>query len=200
MRSVLYGPAILACGALLVCGALLACGGGGGPIGPPPGPVASFRCLDSAPATDHVVLRCAEQVAPDEWRIDVIVGVPTISSVIRGFNFDLVFNPLLLEFVPGSEEQGNLLGRDGEFVLLSARTATNPDGPGRLIVGISRTGRTGIDGVPDYDRIMSFRIRALTMTPFGPEAPAFENWEAFDSSDQAILEIVFRDQLLLSVE
>lgn len=195
MRPILYGPAILACGALLACG-----GGGGGAVAPPPGPLASFRCVDSAPAVDHVALRCGAQVAPDEWRIDVVVGVSTTSSEIRGFNFDVVFDPLLLAFVPDSEVAGNLLNQDEESVLLSAETATNPDEPGRLVVGIHRAGGTGVAGLPGKDRIMSFHIKALTTTPFGPVLPAFENWEAFDSSDQAIPEIEFIDQLLLSVE
>lgn len=198
MRPILCGPAILACGALLACGAFLACGGGGsGPVDSPPGPVGSFQCVDSAPEPDHVVLRCAGQVAPDEWRIDVVVGVPTSSKEIHGFDFYLVFDPLQLAFVPGSEEKGNLLG---ETVLLAAATATNPDDPGRLIVGISRTEGTGVQGLSGYDRILSFHIKALTMTPFGPVVPAFENEGAFDSSDQAIPEIEFIDQLLLSVE
>lgn len=194
MRPILYAPAILA------CGALLACGGGGGSIDPPPGPIASFRCLDSAPAVDHVVLRCAEQVPPDEWRIDVIVGVRTTSPDIRGFNFDVVFDPLVLAFVPGSEEQGDLLTQGGESVWLAAATATNPDDPGRLVVGTYRMGATGVGGIPGFERIMSFRIKALMMTPFEPEMPVFESGEAFDSLDQPILEIQYRDQLLLSVE
>ncbi len=191
---------LLCASVILVCGALLACSGGGGSDTSPPGPVASFRCSDSVPATDHVALRCAEQVAPDEWRIDVVVGAPTASTDIRGFNFDVVFDPLHLAFVSGSEEKGALLVCDGEPVLLSARTATNPDDPGRLIVGISRTGGTGIGGVPGCDLIMSFRIKAFTMTPFGPDIPTFENGEALDSSGQTIPEILYSDQLLLSVE
>ena len=192
MRPILCGPAVLACAALLACG-----GGGGGSVAPPPGPIASFRCVDSAPAVDHVALRCGLQVAPDEWQIDVVVGVPTTSKDINGFDFYLVFDPLHLAFVPGSEERGNLLG---ESVLLAAATATNPDDPGRLIVGINRTGGTGVQGLIGKERIMSFRIKALTVAPFGPEMPAFENREAFDSSNQAVPEIEFIDQLLLSVE
>jgi hypothetical protein len=200
MRPILCGPAILACGALLACGAFLACGGGSGPVDSPPGPVGSFQCLDSAPEVDHVALRCGAQVAPDEWWIDVVVGVPTSSKDIHGFDFYLVFDPLHLAFVPGSEEKGNLLDQDGETVLLAAATATNPDDPGRLIVGISRAGGTGVQGLPGNERIMSFRIKALTVAPFGPVWPAFENEGVFDSSDQALPEILFRDQLLLSVE
>ena len=192
MRPTLYAPAILACGALLACG--------GGSIDSPPGLGASFRCADSAPATNHVVLRCAGQVASDEWRIDVVVGVPTASSTIREFNFDMVFDPLLLAFVPGSEEQGNILNQDGATVWLAAGTATNPDDPGRLLVGTYRMSATGVAGVSGHERIMSFRIKALTMMPFGPEMPTFENAEARDSLNQVVPEIAFSDQLLFSVE
>lgn len=194
MRALPYVPAIL------LCGALLACGGKGGSdhLSGPPIPVTSFVCADSAPATDHVVMRCAELVAPDVWRIDVVVGVPTTSDDINGFRFDVTFDPLQLAFVTGSAEKGNLLGVDGETVLVAA--AIDPTDAGRLIVGINRAGGTGIRGIPGNDRIMSFCFRALTGMPFGPSFPAFVNAEADDSSLQAIPEIVFDDTLRLSVE
>ncbi|HEV8701109.1 MAG TPA: hypothetical protein VGV60_07545 [Candidatus Polarisedimenticolia bacterium] len=193
---VLRGPAILVCGALLACG-----GPGGGSDGPPlgpPGPVPTFRCEDSAPAADHVVLRCAGQIAPDEWLIDVVVGFPTTSDDINGFSFYVEFDPLQLAFVTGSGIEGDFLNQDHETVLFAA--AIDPTDPGRLIVGINRAGGSGTAGVPGHDLIMSFRIRALIAAPFGPVFPAFKNARADDSSGQAIPEIVFDDQLQLSVE
>jgi hypothetical protein len=187
---------------VLACGVFLACGGKGGgsddrpPV--PPGPVPVFRCEDSAPAADHVVLRCGQKVADDEWRIDVVVGVPTTSTDIGGFDFYVELDPLRASFVPGSGEEGNVLNQDDETVLFAA--AIDPTDPGRLIVGISRAGGTGIGAVAGHDLIMSFRVRALTAAPFGPLAPAFKNFRAFDSSVQDIPEIVFDDQLFLSVE
>lgn len=201
MPRLVSGPAILACGALLACGVLLACGGGdggGGPIAPPPGPVAAFRCSDSPPAPDHVVLQCGEQVPPDVWRIDVVIGVPTSSGDINEFDFDVVFEPSLLAFVPGSERAGNLLGQGGGTVWLAAATA--PDNPGRLVVGIHQSGTDGVAGTPGYEQIMSFQIKALTATPFGPVVPGFDNKRASDPSDQTIQGIIFSDQLLLSVQ
>ena len=181
-----------------MCGALLACGGpGSGSNGPPP-LVPTFRCEDSAPAADHVVLRCAGQVDSDEWLIDVVVGVPTTSDHINGFSFDVTFDPLQLAFVSGSAFEGDFLKPEGATTVFAA--VVYPTDPGRLVVGISRTGGSEIAGVTGHDVIMSFKIRALTGAPFGPVLPAFENAEALDSSIQAIPGIVFDDTLLLSVE
>ncbi len=201
MPRLVSGPAILACGALLASGVLLACGGGdggGGPIAPPPGPVAAFQCSDSPPAPDRIVLQCGAKVAPDVWRIDVVIGVPTSVTDINEFDFDVVFDPLLLAFVPGSELAGNLLGQDGGTVWLAAATA--PDNPGRLVVGTYREGSDGVAGMPGYEQIMSFQIKALTATPFGPVVPGFENKRASDPSGQTIPGIIFSDQLLLAVQ
>jgi hypothetical protein len=193
MRALPYVPAIL------LCGALLACGGKGGSdhVSVPPIPVPAFVCADSAPATDHVVLRCAGKVAPDVWRIDVVVGVPTTQADINGFRFYIEFDPLQLAFVSGSAEEGNLVNRDGETVFAAALDATDP---GRLIVGINRTMGAVTSGTPGHDRIMSFCLRALTGMPFGPVAPAFASAAAVDSSRQVIPEILFDDTLFLAVE
>jgi hypothetical protein len=194
MRALPYVPAIL------LCGALLACGGKGGSdhVPGPPIPVPSFVCADSAPATDHVVMRCAQLVALDIWRIDVVVGVPTTPADINGFRFYIEFDPLQLAFVSGSAEEGNLLNRDGEPVLFAA--SIDPTDPGRLIVGINRTMGAVTSGIPGHDRIMSFCLRTLTGMPFGPLAPAFTSARADDASLQTIPEIVFDDTLRLSIE
>lgn len=195
MRALHHGAAFLLCGALLACG-----GKGGGSDDPPvvpPGPIPAFRCEDSAPSAGHVVLRCGQKVADDEWRIDAVLGVPTVSQ-INGFRFYVEFDPLRLAFVSSSGVQGDVLNRDGETVLFAA--AIDPTDPGRLIVGIYRVGGSGIAGIAGYERIMSFRIKALIAAPFGPLAPAFAGAAAIDSSDQVIPEVVFDDQLYLSVE
>jgi hypothetical protein len=185
-----------------MCGALLACGGKGGGSGHPPGPpipVPSFVCVDAAPATDRVVLRCAGKVADDIWRIDVVAGVPTTSADINGFRFYVTFDPQQLAFVPGSAQEGDLLNRDGGETLFAA--AIDATDSGRLIVGLNRTGGTVIRGLAPNDLIMSFCLRALTGAPFGPLAPAFESAEADDPSGQAIPEIGFDNgTLFLSVE
>src|SRR2546428_758556 len=133
MRRFLIGPAGLACAAILACSGGK---GGGGLVSPPPGPVATFQCDDSAAATDQVVLRCGAQVAADVWRIDVVIGVPTTSTDINGFVFDVVYDPLLLAYVPGSARAGTLLISDGGTQLFAA--ALEPGHPGDLAVGINR--------------------------------------------------------------
>src|SRR2546428_2142317 len=196
MRRFLIGPAGLACAAILACSGGK---GGGGLVSPPPGPVATFQCDDSAAATDQVVLRCGAQVAADVWRIDVVIGVPTTSTDINGFVFDVVYDPLLLAYVPGSARAGTVLISDGGPQLFAA--ALEPGHPGDLVVGINRPSADGggVAGILGHDLIMSFQIRSQTAAPFGPEFVRFEKTMAVDSAGAPIPGITFSDQLLLSL-
>src|SRR6267378_5243924 len=182
MRRSLLGPVSLACAAILACGG--GGGGGGGGGAPPPGPVATFLCSDSPAAPDQVVMKCAAKASADVWEIAVVIGVPTTSKDINGFAFDVVFDPLLLAYVPGSAQAGNLLFQNVGTPLFAA--ATDPGDPGRLVVGISKPGSQGVAGVPGYELIMIFEIKSLTASPFGPEMVKFEHSRAFDSSDVPI--------------
>ncbi len=193
---------------VLVCAALFGCGGkggdgGGSVIPPPPPPTPAFRCSDSPPAENQVVLRCGVKLAADVWQIDVMIG-PSSSTDIGGFAFDLLFDPAVLSYVPGSAQWESMLFQDGETPLLSAQMATGD--PGRLVVGIYRTGGVGGVGVVPgtYDRIMAFSMRVTPGAQFDPDPKHLvfdkEKSQALDASDppQWIPSITFNDQLLLS--
>jgi hypothetical protein len=204
MRRVTCVPAIV------MCAALLGCAGkesrdGGGITPPPPPPVPTVQCSDSPPAVDQVVLRCGARVSPAVWEIDVVVGYDTTSTDINGFAFQILIDPTVLAYIPGSAKSGSMLFQGGvSSPLLTAEI--KPGDPGRLVVGIYRTeGASGVQGkAPPYDRIMVFQVKALDGAQFDPDPPRLRfdktRSEALDSSvpAQTIPSITFSDQILLS--
>jgi len=198
MRCLLIGPAVLACAATLACNSSGGGRGDGGVITPPPGPIPVFQCSDSLAAPDTVVLRCGERISASTWRINVVIGVPTTSTDINGFDFDVVFDPLLLAYVPGSAQPGVLLSQGGGTVLFAA--ATSPGNPGRLVVGIHKAGATGVQGTQYLDVILAFQLTSQTAASFPPQVLRLENFRASDSSDVTIQGIIAIDQLFLSLQ
>ena len=198
MRCLLIGPAVLACAATLACNSSGGGRGDGGVITPPPGPIPVFQCSDSLAAPDTVVLQCGERISASTWRINVVIGVPTTSTDINGFDFDVVFDPLLLAYLPGSAQPGVLLSQGGGTVLFAA--ATSPGNPGRLVVGIHKAGATGVQGTQYLDVILAFQLRSQTAASFPPQVLRLENFRASDSSDVTIQGIIAIDQLFLSLQ
>ena len=198
MRCLLIGPAVLACAATLACNSSGGGRGDGGVITPPPGPIPVFQCSDSPAAPDTVVLRCGERISASTWRINVVIGVPTTSTDINGFDFDVVFDPLLLAYLPGSAQPGVLLSQGGGTVLFAA--ATSPGDPGRLVVGIHKAGATGVQGTQYLDVILAFQLRSQTAASFPPQVLRLENFRGSDSSDVTIQGIIAIDQLFLSLQ
>lgn len=203
MRGALSMRRVLRAAAL--AGVLAGCSGGGGDTGdpppPPPTPVPTFRCSDSPAAADQVALLCGGKVGADVWRIDAKIGVPTQAADIAGFAFDVLFDPALLAFVPGSEQAGNFFFQAGSPPLITMNTM--PGDSGRLVVGIHATGTEGgFQGLPGFEHILSFKMKVVTAAPFDPQLLMFDKArsEALDPSDDPIESISFSDQLLLSLE
>jgi len=181
----------------LVCAVLLSCGGGGG------GDDSSglvFKCTDSPIAANQTALLCGTKISSDTWLIQVVLGGPTISTNIAGFDFDVLFDAADLSYVPGSAHMGTLLSQDGDDPLLLADVANND--AGRLIVGIHRTNQpTGVQGAAAENLVLDFCLKTNSpLSSFGPELLHFENAEIVDSSGIPIGAMSFSDQLLLTVE
>jgi hypothetical protein len=192
---------------VLLCAALVGCGGkggdgGGSVITPPPPPTPTFRCSDSPPEENQVVLRCGGIPAADVGQIDVMIG-PSTSTDIGGFAFELLFDPTILSYVSGSAQSGTLLFQGGTALL---GVKIDPVDPGRLVVGIYLTeGTGGVEVKPGtYDRIMTFAMKVMPGAQFDPDPKHLvfdkDKSQALDASDppQWIQSITFNDQLLLS--
>jgi hypothetical protein len=188
-------PAALLFAFLLGCGHKS--GGGDSVVTPPPPLTPTFRCSDSPVMTDMVALKCGALLTADVWQIDVMIGSPTTATNIDGFAFDVVFDPRFLAYVDGSALAGQLFFRGGTPPLVSAQTA--PGQPGRLVVGIHTTGSGGgVQGMPGFDRILVFNLKAVAGATFDPQLLHFDNDEALDPLDHPIPSIAFSDQLQLS--
>jgi len=204
MRRVSFGTIVL------LGATLLGCGGKGpdssGPmIPPPPSPLPVFKCSDSPPQPDQIVMRCGVRLKPDTWQIDVVIGAHAASD-IGGFAFELLIDQTILRYVSGSAQSGSLLFQGGYDPLISVGPA--PGDPGRLVVGIYRTGGApGVAVVPGmFDRVMSFRVQVLPATQFIPvrDHLLFDTTRsvAIDSTDSqnTIPSITFGNELLLSFQ
>ncbi len=194
MRRLLIGAAVLACVAIPACSSG-GKSGDGGVVTPPPGPVPTFLCSDSPAAPNVVVLKCGARVSATVWRIDVVIGGPTASTDINGFNFDVVFDPLVMAYVPGSAQVG-VFFTGGAL----PAAATDPNEPGRLVVGVHLEGATGVGGMMSENPILAFQIKTLTASPFGPDQLKFDHFEATDSLRLPISSITFSDQIMLSFQ
>jgi len=194
--------------ALLVSALLLGCGGGGkggGSVVTPPPPTPTYRCADSTVATDVVAMNCLTQITQDVWQLEVRIGGPTTSTDIGGFAFDVLFDPTQLQYVADSARAGPMLFQaSADPPLLTA--VVLPGDPGRLVVGISRTGGVpGVQGLSGpYGQIMILNVKVQPGAVFDPNPANFgfdmSRSEAFDSSatHTAISSVTFSDQLLLS--
>jgi hypothetical protein len=203
MRRIIWAPALLIAWALLGCGSKES--NSGGTVTPPSPVPGALACSSSLPQINDVTMHCRTHFAADDsWQIDVVIGYPTTSTDIGGFAFDILIDPTVLTYVPGSAGSGEMLFQDGLSPLFLADIKAGD--PGRLVVGIYRpSGAPGVQGKgPPYDRIMTFRVKAVPGALFDPDPPrlTFDKMksEALDSSmsAQAIPSITFHDQILLS--
>ena len=204
MRRISFGTIVLLGAALLGCGGK---GPDSGPmVPPPPPPTATFKCSDSPPQPDQIVMRCGIRLKPDVWQVDVVIGAHAASD-IGGFAFELVFDTTKLTYVPGSAQTtGTMLSQDGVTTLLGVNNA--PGDPGRLVVGIYRIGGApGVAVVPGmFDRVMVFKVKAVPGVQFDgdPGHLMFDKTrsEALDPADppQPLPSIAFSNALLLSFE
>lgn len=185
---------------MALLGVLLAtaCGGGGGG-GDDDTPPLTLHCADSPMVTDTVGLGCGSTIGGDTVMIEVGIGTPTTSTDIMGFNFDIQFEPSVFSYVSGSAVAGSMLTRDGTSVLLAADVS--PSDPGRLIVGIHRTGvPVGLQGLDGHGVILRLALQLKTLVVVAPSQMVFANAEAVDSQGNPILSVTFDAQLALSVQ
>src|SRR2546426_267409 len=168
----------------------LACGGG---AGGDHGVVPSLLCSGTtAPAPDKVTLGCP---APGVNSIAVVVhlGGPTTSSDIYGLQFDLVFDPTVVQFEPPAVE-GSFLNRDGAATVLQAGEMQGD--PGRLIVAISRQAvPNGLQASGADQIVMTLPFRGIAA---GSTTLGFQNAAAVDSNLQPITGISFGTSLTLT--
>jgi hypothetical protein len=169
---------------------VLACGGGDDG-----GVVPRLLCSGAtAPAPDQVALGCPAD-GVDSITVAVHLGGPTTSGDIYGLEFDLVFDPTVVQFEPPAME-GSFLNQDGAATIVQAGAMEGE--PGRLIVAIARQGEpNGVRAAGADQVVMTLLFRGVAA---GSTTLAFENAAVVDSSLQPIPGIGFGTPLMLTFD
>jgi hypothetical protein len=105
-----------------------------------------------------------DQRDPDgSFRLEAVQHGPVASAGggdLYALNAELIYPPDRLLFVPGSIRKGDLLGRDGRDVLVTARV--NPGKEGHLFIGSSRLGMVpGVAAPAGLSRLFSVAFQVL---------------------------------------
>ena len=171
---------------------VLACGGGGAGDD---GIVPHLLCGGSAaPAADQVTLGCPIQ-GTDSITVAVRLGGPTTSSDIYGLQFDLVFDPAVLQYQPPAME-GGFLNRDGAATIL--QVGPMQGNPGRLIVAIVRQGApAGLQATAAEQVVITLLFRGVSA---GSTTLAFQNAAVVDSSLQPLASMTFGGSLTIDFD
>lgn len=158
-----------------VVAALLAnvsCGSGGGVLPPP-----HLSCGAGSAVASTVVMMCGNTSGATE-RVDVVLSGPASGTVsVRGFNFDVTYDPMKVEFVPAAPYASPLFPAG-----LIAVTLFNGN-QGRLLVSVQQPG--GLDAAavgPGQSTILSLSFGRKGGATFGPTPLQFENAEATGAS------------------
>jgi len=171
---------------------VLACGGGGESG---EGVVSQVACSGfTTPAANQINLGCPAQ-ATGSITVAVHLGGPTTSSDIFGLQFDLVFDPSVMQFEPPALE-GNFLNRDGAATIIQVGAMQND--PGRLIVAIVRQGVPGgLQATAADQVVITLLFSRLTS---GSTTLGFQNAAAVNSSLQPIPQITFGTPLTITFD
>ena len=160
-------------------------GGGGGT--PPP----AIVCTDggAAPA-NGVTLNCGGAINTTTEQVVVTMGGPASgTTTLRGLNFDVTYDPALLDYVPAATPQSPLFPN-----ALVAVTLENGV-PGILVVSIQQPGTALNVGVgPGQHPVMTLTFTRAAGMSFPPTPLAFENFEATSASAA----VAFSSSLALS--
>lgn len=145
----------------------------GGAIAP------ELSCTDGG-TVDPLTVRvlCGTAMDATTERVDVVLGGPSSgTTTLRGFNFDLTYNPSKLEFVPATSYSSPMI--PGALIVV-----TLSDGQqGRVVVSVQTVG-----GLPDKSvgpylyTILSLSFRCVPGATFGPAPLTMENAEATGAS------------------
>jgi len=156
------------------------CSNGGDSGAPAPGP--ALQCGDASPAAANAVtLKCGGSTDGMTEQVNVVMGGPaSLTTTLRGFNFDVIYDPSKLEFVSATSDTSDLFP---STALFSAALFSGQ--PGQLVVSIQQVG-----GVPDVvvdagqHVALSLSFRRVAGATFAPTPLDFDpaSAEATDAS------------------
>jgi len=169
------------------------CGGGGGGGGGVDTP--ELACVDGgAAAANAVTLTCGGATSGTTERVDVVLGGPASgTTTLRGLNFDVIYDPAKLDYVPAAIDTSPLFSPNA-LVAVSLSNGV----PGRVVVSIQEFGSVAapvaVGAGPHV--VLSVWFRRVAGATFAPTPLTFENAEA----TSAVPAISFGSALALSYQ
>jgi hypothetical protein len=148
-------------------------------------PLQGTLTSDSLPGAPYVAMD--QGISLDLERIRVNVGAVGVTD-LWGLAFTYEFDPALLQYVPGSADNGGFLGTDSQVELI---VEPEPGRNDRLVVGISKLRQSPTDtGVSGTGQVMTleFRLLARGATTLDYVQPPEANLAGVNSLDQVILD------------
>jgi len=156
----------------------LGCGGGGSDGGTSSPEIA---CTDGgAAAANAVALTCGGATNGTTEQVDVVLGGPAAgTTTLRGLNFDVMYDPAKLEYVPAVTDTSPLFSPNA----LVAVTLFNGQ-PGRVVASIQEFGSVvaPVSVGTGQHVALSLSFRRAAGATFGPTPLALENAEATAAS------------------
>lgn len=136
-------------------------------------------CASSgAPSPEVVAMTCAGRLSDVTERIDIVVGGPTGEpTTVRGFNFDIQYDPASLEFVADAAYTSPLF--PDAFVAVSLLDGQQ----GRVVVTVQQPGT-----LPDVafgsgkNKIIGLTFRRVPGATFDHSRLVFQNADAIGAS------------------
>jgi hypothetical protein len=148
----------------------LGCSSGGDDGSNPP----ALACTDGgAAAANGVTMNCAGAVDSTTEQVDVVMSGPaTGTTALRGFNFDVPYDPTKLEFVPAGTYASPLI--PNALILVSLEDGL----PGRVVVSVQAPGADpDILVTPGPHTVITLSFKTVTGVSVAPTPLTFENEE-----------------------
>ena len=145
-----------------------------GPVPP------ALACSDSGPAGENTVaMVCGGATATTTEQVNVVMGGPAAgATTLDGFNFDVIYDPAMLEFVPAASYTSPLFETDA-LILVSLLN----DVPGHLVVTIQQVApHPPVSFAAGQHPVLTLSFRTVTGITVAPTPLTFENAEATSAS------------------
>ena len=147
------------------------CSSNGGSGSSAPG----FVCSDGGAAgSNGVTMTCGGATAATTEQVDVVMGGPASgSTTLRGLNFDVVYDPAKLGFMPAASYTSPLF--PGALIAVALYNGQ----PGRVVVTIQQTGGTPDVAVASGQHdVLKLTFQGAAGVNFSPTPVVFANPEA----------------------
>ena len=168
----------------------LGCDGGSDGVGFGPIPP-TLACTDSGTfGTNNVTMSCGGLLDDTTERVDIVLGGPASGSTsLRGLNFDVIYDPAKLEFVPAADLMSPLF--PDALILVALANGEQ----GRVIVAIQQVGTLpDVTVTAGVHWVFSLSFRRVPAATFDATPLAFEREQATAPSTT----ITFSDGLALA--